>query len=131
MFYVENRLRIACHLPELEKTPVLIEALESARRIDLADRHVSQMFTTFVGHVKRDVGGRSKALAALACYLPQLPRATLLSLWQETLHVLAARTRPNLLADIRALIPVILALGGEEAISGVFCAIQDVGRWWP
>ena len=37
----------------------------------------------------------------------------------------------DLLADLRALEPVVARLGGEEAIAETFHAIQDVGRWWP
>jgi len=36
-----------------------------------------------------------------------------------------------LLADLRALVPVILRLGGPQAVAEIFWAIQDVGRWWP
>jgi hypothetical protein len=53
------------------------------------------------------------------------------SVWYETLQILAARTRQDLLIDIQALGPVIAKLGGEEAIAETFRAIQDVGRWWP
>ena len=37
----------------------------------------------------------------------------------------------ELMADLRALAPVISALGGSEAVGETFRAIQDVGRWWP
>jgi hypothetical protein len=57
--------------------------------------------------------------------------ANVYPLWQETLPILAARTRKDLLADLRALSPIITALGGAEVIVETFRAIQDVGRWWP
>ena len=34
-------------------------------------------------------------------------------------------------ADSIALIPIIAALGGPEALVETVRAIQDVGRWWP
>ena len=74
---------------------------------------------------------RARALAALAPHLAALPRAHLYPLWAETLPILARRKRQNLLADLRALVPVLLALGGAEAVAETFRAIQDVGRWWP
>lgn len=43
----------------------------------------------------------------------------------------ARRTRPDLLSDLRALAPLIHALGGESAAAETFRAIQDVARWWP
>ncbi|HEY77350.1 MAG TPA: hypothetical protein G4O00_14430, partial [Thermoflexia bacterium] len=64
-------------------------------------------------------------------HLARLPRERLYPLWCETLHVLAARTRRDLLADLRALSPLIAALGGKEAIEETFHAIRDVGHWWP
>ncbi|MFN3763285.1 MAG: hypothetical protein ACK4WK_08815, partial [Anaerolineae bacterium] len=82
----------------------------------------------------REIGGeywRAEALAALAPHLAALPRPALYPLWDETLPALAHRTRRDLLADLRALEPVIFALGGAEAVRETFRAIQDVGRWWP
>jgi hypothetical protein len=37
----------------------------------------------------------------------------------------------NAFSDLTALAPVILALGGDEALMETARAIQDVGRWWP
>jgi hypothetical protein len=48
--------------------------------------------------------------------------------------VLANRTRQDLLSDIRALTPVLIALAGPNAaaeLAEVAQAILDVGRWWP
>ncbi|RME77121.1 MAG: hypothetical protein D6784_04300 [Chloroflexi bacterium] len=74
---------------------------------------------------------RARALAGLAPRLARLERPTLYPLWADTLPVLAGRIREDLLADIRALEPVIAALGGAEAVAETCRAIQDVGRWWP
>ncbi|MGF1991785.1 MAG: NB-ARC domain-containing protein [Nostoc sp. ZfuVER08] len=73
---------------------------------------------------------RANALSALASGLSQMPAAELFSLWQDTLHELSLRTRPNLLQDIKALFPVIFALGGEAATAELAHAIVDVARWW-
>lgn len=67
----------------------------------------------------------------LAPYLEHLPAATLYPLWCETLHILASRTRGNVLLDIQALAPVIAALGGKEALFATAQAIIEVGRWFP
>jgi hypothetical protein len=91
---------------------VLPEALAAAREI-------------------KDAYDRASALTALSPRLAELPRPALYPLWDETLPLLARRTRPDLLADLRALVPVIHALGGEAAIAETFRAIQDVARWWP
>ncbi|BAY29523.1 regulatory protein [Nostoc carneum NIES-2107] len=73
---------------------------------------------------------RAYALSALASGLSKMPNAKLFPLWQDTLDELYVQTRPNLLQDIKALFPVIFALGGEAATAEVARAIIDVGRWW-
>ena len=47
------------------------------------------------------------------------------------LHFLANRSRRDILSDLQVLSPVIADLGGENAVTEIFRAIQDVGRWWP
>ncbi|WP_341530466.1 hypothetical protein WKK05_14970 [Nostoc sp. UHCC 0302] len=73
---------------------------------------------------------RANALSALASGLLQMPLAKLFPLWQDTLDELSFRTRPNFLQDIKALFPVIFALGGEVATAELARAIADVARWW-
>jgi hypothetical protein len=99
---------LALHLPN----DLLPKALAAARVIEYQDY-------------------RMEAMDGLAPRLAQLPCQYLYPLWQETLHLLAARTRKNLLLDLGALSPAIAALGGAEAVAETFRAIQDVGRWWP
>nr|MDZ7999891.1 NB-ARC domain-containing protein [Aulosira sp. DedVER01a] len=78
----------------------------------------------------QDEYSRVCALKALAIGLSKMPSVTLFPLWRDTLYQLSLRTRPNLLADIKALFPVIFALGGEAATAEVARAIADVARWW-
>ena len=103
---------LAPHLPPEQQPQVLAEALAAAREIRLE----------LV---------RANALAVLAPRLAELPRPALYPLWDETLPLLARQTRRRLLADLWALVPVIHALGGAEAIAETFRAIQDVAHWWP
>jgi hypothetical protein len=74
---------------------------------------------------------RGRALTDLAPQLTALPQAKALSLWKEILRFSATRSRPDLLADLAPLAPVIAALGGPEAVAETCRAIDDVGRWWP
>ncbi|MEH1902218.1 MAG: NB-ARC domain-containing protein [Nostoc sp.] len=101
---------LAQKLPEV-LPEVLPEALAAARAI-------------------QSENSRAYALSALASGLSQMPSTELFPLWQYTLHELSLRTRPNLLQDIKALFPVIFALGGEAATAEVARAIGDVARWW-
>jgi hypothetical protein len=114
--YAEHRAKalaaLVPHLPPEQQLPVLTKALATVRE-------------------NGDEDDRANALAALAPRLAELPRSALYPLWDETLPLLARRTRRDLLADLRALVPVIHALGGEAAIAETARAIQDVARWWP
>ena len=66
---------------------------------------------------------RARALAGLALHLIQLPRQHLYPLWQESLSILVTCIRNDFLADLRALSPIIAALGGAEAVAETFRAI--------
>jgi len=124
---------------------VLAEALATAKKIGDEDRRAEvlaalaprlaefgypQEALTAAREI-RDQPQRAKALAALASHLAKLPRPVLYSLWDETLPILARRTRRDLLTDLGALAPVIVALGGAKALAETARAIQDAARWWP
>ena len=74
---------------------------------------------------------RARVFEDLAPDLAKLSFPQLEPLWRRTLSVLATGSRWDLLCDLRALVPVITSLGGPEAATEVYRAIQDVGRWWP
>jgi len=62
----------------------------------------------------------------------ELPSGHLRGQGANMLHILVmGRTRRHLLSDLRALEPVIAALGKVEGVIETARAIQDVGRWWP
>jgi hypothetical protein len=106
---------LAAQLPEQQRAAVLAEALTAARAIG-------------------DEGYRSDALAALAAPLAHLSSADLCAVWTTTLPLLATRTRRDLLADLRNLVPVLAALAGSNApteLREIARAITDVARWWP
>ncbi|MFL9453848.1 MULTISPECIES: NB-ARC domain-containing protein [Nostocales] len=73
---------------------------------------------------------RAHTLSALALPLSKIPTTLLFPVWGQTLHELSLRTRQNLLRDIKTLVPVIFALGGQGAIAEASCAISNVARWW-
>ena len=77
-----------------------------------------------------DCKKRAEALVELVPCLIELSPAMLCPLWREALHTLANRTRGDLLSDIRALAPVLAALGGQEVIEQTFYAIRRTGRWF-
>jgi hypothetical protein len=100
------------HLAGSLQERAVIEALPLALNVGLEDK-------------------RARIFEDLAPDLAELPAPQLEPLWHRTLFVLASGTRWNLLSDLKALAPVIASLGGPEAATEVYRAIQDVGRWWP
>lgn len=103
-------------LPEPLKEDALKEALTSISKIQAETK---------------DFQERPEALGKLASYMAGLPQIRLYPLWCETLHLLAYHIREDLLIDIQALIPVIIALGGPDALEVIAQAIDDVSSWWP
>jgi hypothetical protein len=73
----------------------------------------------------------AQTLARLVPVFSQFSPAQLQALWQKLLPNLAQRQRPELLADLLALEPIITTLGGPQSLANATQAIQNVGRWWP
>jgi len=116
------------------RTRVLIEVMPQLPELDRAEA-IYEALAAVQGIEEKE--SRSKMVHSLASHLASLPYATLARLWlrgQEEidfLHTLARRSRQDLLSDLCALIPMIIALGGPGQAVEIFHAIQDVGRWWP
>jgi hypothetical protein len=108
-------LSLVARLAEPLRGQVLAEALRVARELDEACIPSS----------------RADALAKVAPLLAELPKETLYSLWRQTQPALVRRTRDGLLADLSALAPVVVALGGVDALREAIAAVRDVGEWWP
>jgi len=111
--HVKALCNLAPLLPEARRVEVLREALQVTWEIENA-------------HGDRDV-----ILAEVVQPLLELSRDDRYSLWQETLRVLAARNRRNLLVDLKTLAPVLTSLGNAEALGETADAITSVCRWWP
>jgi len=77
----------------------------------------------------KDAEIRAEELARLADQMAGLPPDSLYAVWHESLPVLAARNRADLLSDLCPLTPALVALG-EEAVVETCLAIRDAGRWW-
>jgi hypothetical protein len=143
-------------VPELLRAELLPEALHAARSIRGAASRAIALATVagdLTGHDQRtslheaakaalsspkgrvalgeDRATRPMALAAVATGLRKLPTQEVSSWWTETLPQLAAQVRADFVHDLGALVPVIAALGGPEALAQSARAVEDVGRWWP
>jgi hypothetical protein len=138
---------LPAHLPEAERAAVLSQVFGAALSIGddfaryraqaaLAPHLPADLLSQALDAARSIVGGRacSRALAALAPRLATLPLRDLSTIWVQTLPVLAARTRPDVLADLHSLLPVLAVLAGHNApaqLREVARAITDIARWWP
>jgi len=100
------------YVPESIKSEVMRDALEAARSM-------------------KKKNDRARVLIDLAPHLAKLSPSALYPLWCEALHILANRSRQDLLANLQSLAPIISVLGGSEAIVETSRAILEVGHWWP
>jgi hypothetical protein len=133
----------------LERAPdrLLGQALAAARAIDDVDRR-AQALASLVGRVAEQQQGSvlDEALAA-AQSVSSTRRALVLGTlvtgdphgkhlgWRshcrQLLSVSSTHGRAGLLADLQALLPMLLAVGGTTALLETKNAIIDVGQWWP
>ncbi|MFN6570731.1 NB-ARC domain-containing protein [Dendronalium sp. ChiSLP03b] len=138
-----NRAHVLSALTEKLSPELLPEALAAAKQIQnesnrahvlsaLTEKLPPDLLPEALAAAKQiqNESDRAHVLSALAFGLSQIPSAELFPLWQDTLDKLSLHTRPDLLQDIKALFPVIFALGGEAATAEIARAIQDVTRWW-
>jgi len=70
-------------------------------------------------------------LARLAPRLALMPRESLLNAWREMLRAISLQPRPEFLARLVLLLPVMQILAGPKGIPEVAKAIQDLRHWWP
>ncbi|NES21943.1 MAG: hypothetical protein F6K41_24210 [Symploca sp. SIO3E6] len=130
---------LAPHLPEvLEVLPQALEAVgaigDEAKRAYILQQlapHLPQSLLPQALEAVGAIGNESNRLVALQDFIERL---TFLSiddpLWQKILQTLAILTRPKFLEALPHLAPVIIKLGGVEALRETVKAVKDVSRWW-
>jgi hypothetical protein len=111
---------LSAHLADPQREQVLLKAFAESTR-----------WGPFLDPVYRPDLAWISTLVPFGPSLAELPSSRLEPLWHETLTTLAVRMRYELVFDLNALMPVVVALGGQEAVTGACHAIQDVRRWWP
>jgi hypothetical protein len=131
---------LAPHLPPHQQPTVLADALAAATAI-ADDDACAEALNALAPHLPPDLlpaalaraiqteWYRTRALAALAPHLPTIPHYQ--QLWGETLPILAARGRSDLLSDLAALTPWLEALATPEELAAIAQSIVDVSRCWP
>jgi hypothetical protein len=76
-------------------------------------------------------GYRTPALQKLAPLLAAIPRDELLPTWEAMLQILVRRIRRQFMYDLYVLGPVIVQLGGGDALEATVSAVENAARWWP
>ena len=72
-----------------------------------------------------------EALEILAQLGESLPDESAFHLWSFVLSRRLLKPREELVPKIRAMVPVLVGLGGNEAAAELYNAVDDVGNWWP
>jgi hypothetical protein len=103
---------IARRLAGDERDRVLLQALQAIRVID-------------------DSWHRSPLITSLGTLIADSPTASLDRIWRELVECWTSRRREGVLVDLRAMLPVLVAHGGPDAVRETFEALEDVRRWWP
>jgi hypothetical protein len=70
-------------------------------------------------------------LYPMAYYLSHLDSKIVYPIWRQTIRRIATGNRRRLLWNMWALIPIIKALGGDEAMRETGEVIIEVGKWFP
>jgi hypothetical protein len=73
---------------------------------------------------------REQALSGLTSRMTVLPSTMLYQLWQTAIRDFADRPRQDFMADLRAFVPILHTLGGDETITETAIAIREIGQWW-
>ena len=134
---------VAKRLPAEEQPAVLAEALSAARGCTefggvraRALREVAERLPVeealVVARGINDAELRAEALAEVAERLGsgQISGCSV-HRWVESVRVLAARQRGESIEDFAAILPLMPALGGEDAVRILVRSIVKVGAWWP
>ncbi len=74
---------------------------------------------------------RARVLGALLPRFTAIPPVELHAVWRDTLHLLGAGTRRELLLALPGLLPALAKLGGPAAIVDSARVVQSVRHWWP
>ncbi|WP_287455954.1 hypothetical protein [Leptolyngbya sp. UWPOB_LEPTO1] len=120
-YFLEILLLIQLMEDESDQVKILTELAQQ-----LPESFLPQTYTIIYS-----IAHKPSCAELLSIYLPRLPLAILsLSNWQSHLHPLAHRTRADLMQDLATLYPVIVHLGGKEAVRGMIDAMRDVCNQW-
>jgi hypothetical protein len=122
-------LELATQLDGAKARAYALAALCQCIQSDLCEKALQEALAAVASI--GDERDRTRILANLAPLLAELPESPSRSLWLNALHALAGRSRADLLADLLAAKPVLLATGGTEAVREMIRTVQAVGRWWP
>ncbi len=134
--------RLQCRLPDRPREEVLasLESLYPCDRTEatmellptLTDPMRLKVLAELPAVVVKQMHfARGKLLRPLAIWLRDYSARDIHIAWEQVLPISANTGRADLLEDIGALAPLILSMGGEQALMDTVDAIQDVCDWWP
>jgi hypothetical protein len=78
-----------------------------------------------------DPVARRRAVQLVVPHLAPVLRPALHLQWRDFLEHASRANRDDLFADLEAVLPFLVALGGDEGIADAIGAIDEIGRSWP
>ena len=96
------------------------------RRIDILEKNLIS-----IASEQHDPKSWADDLVHLCGYWAQLPQKQVYELWEKVFPVLFSGDREIFRIKLNAVAPVILKLGGDEAVRSTLHEIKQVQEWWP
>ncbi len=93
-------------------------------------KNASEQFIPAIYQSINDIIHEPIRIKAISGYLPRMPAALAYNDWKSHLHLLAHRTRADLMGDLATLYPAILHLGGEDAGRGMVGEMGRICKQW-
>jgi hypothetical protein len=100
---------------------------------EYALKHLMNMFKSVLqtAQATQNEKHRANVFSNFSVQSQSFPRSILYPVWEMVLLHISRNTRPQALADIAALMPVIFRLGGKNAVRDTFLVVQTISSWWP
>jgi hypothetical protein len=130
---VTEAVDVACSISDAHSRAQTLIGLASGLPEEYLPRYRESLMREALSAVLTtgDSESQSGALAELILHMKTLPPRSLYPLWCQALHGLAIRSREDLLAALPRLAPVLIKLGGKDAITATARAILSAAQWWP
>lgn len=131
ILYALTQIDSAYFSKALEAAKLIQSELRRAEMLNKLAKYAPDNMLPMLYQAIIQINYKPFAAIALSGYLARLSPTKLSSTnWQSYLHLIAHRTRADLMQNLAALYPAIVHLGGKEAVRGMVDAMREVCSQW-